>query len=199
MAKRKSSVRQPRATAHDVVTQPVKELTAKTQHLIDAVTGPFRDFVSGFTAITKSRADLAPDFLRAFNAYASETGQSFVAFVRLIDPTVPTNREQYRNHAAYQAAMYLRRLLALEETKRSAKTVKASDRPVTPLQALAKLVATLLPTLDPNGVIWNAFVKDMHWSDEQAARLRRLADKIGPVVLKGRQASALRILERKAS
>lgn len=193
MVKKQLFGKRTRHTAAETVasTAPTP-ISAKTSHLIDHVRPLFVDFVEGFTAMTASREDLAPQFMKAFEAWRTETGGAFVAFVRVLVPDIPVDRNGYRAHPAFNAAMYLRRLLASAETRASSKRVKPEERPATPYQALARLVATVLPYVDPSGAIWTAFCREMNWDEKAQQRVRQLADKLGPVKLNSRQAGLLR-------
>jgi hypothetical protein len=77
--------------------------------LVESIREQFTGYLAGFNALQTTRTKLAPLFMRAFNAWAGDTGGSFVAFVRLYDPTVPLQSEGYRNHPTMNAAEYLRR------------------------------------------------------------------------------------------
>lgn len=156
-------------------------LSAKTRAMIEGIREQFSTFVDDFTAlVSSSRAELAPRVMRAFDAYKNETDGTFVDFVRQLDATVPADRVKYRAHRSYQAADYLRRLVAQAPR---AMARKRGPRPATPLVALARLIATVLPAVDPTGQVWAAFVKEMHWTAEQAKRLQKLAASQGAVVL----------------
>jgi len=98
--------------------QDSPKLSAKVQKAIDKVKRPFADFVKGYTVIAQKRAELAPLFMNAFHLWANEVGRgaSFVRFVQVMFPEVPSHRDDkdgvkgYRNNAIYQSAEYLRRL-----------------------------------------------------------------------------------------
>jgi hypothetical protein len=166
-------------TAPALPVGPV-QLSAKLTAVIDNLRRPFKAFVSEFKALSLSRAELAPAFMEAFGHYEKETEGSFIAFCRLVDPSIPAERDLYRNDPSYQAATYLRRLVQqTETTKKTGK--RKGPKPATPLVALARFVATVLPVVDPTGAIWAAFVAEMHWSERQAARVQALGLKAGPV------------------
>lgn len=170
-----------RHTADDTMPSAVPTLSAKMRTMIDSVREPFTTFVDDFSALMQtSRAELAPRVMRVFAAYKAETDGTFVDFVRLLDASIPADRQKYRAHRAYQAADYLRRLVTQAPR---ALARKRGPRPATPLVALARLIATVLPAVDPTGQVWAAFVKEMHWSAEQAKRLQKLAQSQGAVVL----------------
>jgi hypothetical protein len=168
------------------------EISSKTERLIDQVRQPFKQYSHGFGAVLTTRAELAPKFMRAFDAWKSETEGSFVRFVQLFDPTVPEAFAEYRNHKTFQAADYLARLVRQQE--RGERTpVDAAHKPATPLVALARLVATVLPAVDPAGALWAAFVREMHWSPQQADRVRALGQKEGAIQLRGKTAKLVRL------
>jgi hypothetical protein len=178
--RRRRHVAPPAATSPAMVATAVAvAVSAKTRHLIDAIRDDFTGFSDGFSQLTVSRAELAPRFMKAFAAWAQETGSTFINFVRVLDPSVPEDRDGYRAHASYQAADNLRRLGAGVARE----PIPEDDRPVSAYQALAYLVATVLPLIDPTGSFWSAFVKEMRWTDAQNERLKLLAVKVGPVQL----------------
>ena len=129
------------------------------------------------TRSCRARAELAPKFVRAYNAFKTDTEGSFVSFVRLFDETIPTDREGYREHKTYQAALYLRRVV----DNQAKPAIPASKRPVTPLVALARLLATVLPDMPDHDILWAAFVKEMRWSQGQVARLQTIVNREGPI------------------
>lgn len=174
----------------------VAPISAKTQHLIDAIRSDFKSFVDGFRVLNTKRADLAPAFMKAYGGYQNDTGGGFVTFCRVLVPEIPLDRDGYRAHPAYQAATYLRRLQSPAAER--GKKIKPEDRPVTPLRALAVLVQTVLPILDPQGILWGAFVKEMNWTDEQAQRIQKLGVTLGPLHLRGKPAQVLHV-ERRAA
>lgn len=161
-------------------------LSPKTLHMIDDIRKPFGAFVEDFGTLTASRAALAPKFMKVFAAYASDSGGSFVQFCRVLDPKVPFDRDGYRAHPTYQAADYLRRLAVRDTTP--AASIPESERPVTPLVALARLIATL----KISDQVWTIFVENMHWSENQAKRLRKLAEHEGAISLAPRTLHKLR-------
>jgi hypothetical protein len=176
---------QPRSRARDAEPEGPKEPTQKTLRMIDDIRRPFLSFVDDFGAITQSRAELAPRFMRAFGAWSHDTAGSFVAFVRLLVPEVPTARDAYRAHPAYQAADYLRRKAA-DDAVGERPQVPPEDRPATPGRALAKVLAAILPMLSDPEALWAAFIQELHWTPEQIARLQGAINREGPIQLQGR-------------
>lgn len=168
------------AVTATVETSAAPTLSTKVQRMIDDIRGQFGSFARDFRALTESRALLAPKFMRTADAWMAETGGTFVGFVRVLDPHVPADRDGYRAHPVYQAADYLRRIQArAEETPGGiVDNVDTGERPATPLMATAALVATLqqlVPDVDLTP-LWRAFEKQLHWSEQQVARLQSLVE-----------------------
>lgn len=167
------------AAATAAIDAPLSHVTAR---LVAAIRDDFGAFVDSFASLTTDRNTFAPKFMKAFGAWTKETGESFVGFVRLLDPKVPADRDGYRAHASYQAADYLRRKQA--DAGRAATTeTPEGERPVSLNTALVYLLATVMPVVDPTGSIWTAFVHEMHWTPEQAQRLKERAARLGAVKL----------------
>lgn len=181
---RKAAPTAPKPTTVATPAAIVAPLSTTTTRLVAAIRDDFGAFVDGFAALTSDRAALAPKFMRAFEAWTKETSLSFVAFVRVLDPKVPTDRDGYRGHASYQAADYLRRRQA--DAARAKEATPADERPVSLNTALVYLLATVMPVVDPTGSIWTAFVREMRWDDAQAQRLKERAAKLGAVKLPSR-------------
>lgn len=170
-----------RATVEDKAPIAVAA-SAKTRTLIDGIRDEFAAYSGGFVQLQHDTDALAPRFMRAFAAWATDTGSTFVAFVRLFDPAIPEDRDGYRAHGTYQAADYLRRRAA-DLSREPAADIPEDKRPVPVYQALAYLVATVMPVVDPTGSIWSAFVREMRWTEEQSQRVKVMAAKLGAVKL----------------
>ena len=186
---RRSSFRHSLANAHDkggpaTTATPIAEvastptppadvvLSKKTTALLEEVKVGFGAFSSDFNLLTSGRAELAPRFMRAFEAWQKETAGTFVAFVRILDPALPNGRNDYRNHSSYQAALYLQGLA----TRGDKPAVVAGKAPIAPLRALARVLATILPLIDDKGILWATFLKQLHWSPAQVAKLQHMVD-----------------------
>ena len=182
--RRSASFRHSLANSHDrsgptpkTVVEPIEPtaelvLSKKTLALVEEVRAGFVGFSTEFNLLTSGRAELAPRFIRAFDAWVKETSGTFVAFVRVLDPALPTGRTDYRNHPSYQAALYLQGLSRAAEKPE----VPANKRPITPLHALARVLATILPLIDDRGVLWATFLKQLHWSETQVKGLQAMVD-----------------------
>lgn len=162
-----------------VVTAP---LSAKVAKLVAGITPDFKAFTEQFGNTLESRAELAPKFMRAARAWQEETKGEFVAFVRLIDPSLPVERKAYRAHAAYAAADYLRRLVKRAEAPGSSQANDPSQRAATPLEALSRVCAAILPLFGGNDLLWQALAAELHWSEAQVKRLQTLAKEAEPLL-----------------
>jgi hypothetical protein len=159
--------------------------------LVESIREQFTGYLAGFNALQTTRTKLAPLFMRAFNAWAGDTGGSFVAFVRLYDPTVPLQSEGYRNHPTINAAEYLRRkardmAAATTAEAEGEEVVGASgvgaDAPATPLDVLARFVAMILPLIahEDQPRIWAFFASDANWSERRITALREMVGQVKP-------------------
>lgn len=157
-------------------------VSTRTQRLIDGVAPTFRAFAKDFSAINESRAALAPRFMKACLAWQAETTGTFVAFVRYLDPTVPEAQKDYRANAVYAAADYLRRLVGRQDAAGARQHVRAGEEPATPLTALSRVVAAILPLFGDDTLLWQALTAELHWSDAQVSRLRSLAKDADPLL-----------------
>lgn len=160
-------------------TEEITPLTARTSQLVGSLRVPFLAFAEGFAHLSTARSEIAPQFMKTFKAWQLETHGTLAAFVRLYDDSVPLDRDGYRSHPTYQSADYLRRL----HGRGAREPLPFAKRPITPLVALARLVATVMPAVDPTGTIWSVFVREMRWSDQQAERLKVLSVREGAITL----------------
>lgn len=151
----------------------VVELPKKVQQLVDEVKTAFNAFTSDFSLITSNRREFAPRFMRAFHQWETATKRSFIDFVRFMDPTVPVDRSDYRHHSSYQAAQYLQSLVEGHDSKPK---ILKGPQPVSPLQAMARLIGAFLPLVPDSDLIWAAFLKQLHWTEAQVQRLQKLVD-----------------------
>lgn len=166
-------------------TAPI-ELSVKVRKLVDSIRSPFRSFTLSYAELTATRADLAPAFMKAFGAFQTETGHGFTDFVRFLDPSVGPTRADYRAHKAYQAADYLRRLVA-QQARPKAATIsgaRSTTSPATPLDGMARLIASLLPLIGADQVprLWEAVTAELHWTERQSNALQHRVEQSTPLV-----------------
>lgn len=115
----------------------------KLREALDELRPTFREISQGLDALTKRRAEIAPQFMGAFYIWRRETHRPFIAFVHELDPSMPThNRREYRQHRSYRAASYLRQLVEQPD--------KAGRHGLTPLTMLAVAIKSLLPLCHPH-------------------------------------------------
>jgi len=173
-----------------VDVKPVEEgLTAKTIKAVKDIAKPFASFVSDYTALAMKREELAPRFMKAFGLWQAETGRSFVDFVRYLVPEVGAARNEYRNHRAYQAADYLRRLAQQQQREaeggnRRRSADAAATAPATPMNGMARLLKSLIPIIpeDQRQRVWEALHAELHWSDRQINRIQGLVTESAPLI-----------------
>lgn len=186
MAKKIATPVTPEPTTTTTV-EPTKQPGKVTQRLIDAVREPFMNYLGQYTGLQATRTRLAPQFMKAFNAWAAETEGSFVAFVRLFDPSVPTRSDEYRNHQTYQSAEYLKRraneLAQRREREEAGEPVAGAtgigaEAPATPITALARFVAMVLPLIafEDQSKIWEFFETDFGWTKRRVDTLKGLVE-----------------------
>lgn len=161
--------------------EAVKELSAKTKSLIDAVRVPFSGYVAEMNVVLTKASKLAPAFMKAANAWMGETGRGFVHFVRELDPSVPTAQKHYTKHATFNRAVYLKRLVNKPKTK-STDTVDVGQPPVPAFTGMARLIAAIKPFVpeDQMPKLWNVIATELHWSDTQKERLQKLVEEAQP-------------------
>ena len=166
-------------------------LKARTTRLIEAVRTPFKTHVTMFGHMDEKAADLAPDFMKAFRSWKAETNGAFVTFTRLFDDTIPVNRDPdpkdrentgYRNHRAYRAADYLRRLVPGEESEQDEREDKEGPLPVS--TAFVRLLAAIVALIPGNQVekLWEIIGSELHWSEGKVTTLRSQVEEVEPLV-----------------
>lgn len=170
-------VRQALGKASNVIVATVgAKITPALRKQIDTLRKPFMSYAKDFTLVQESREELAPRFMKIFGAYMQATGESFVAFVRTIDPTVPQDRDGYRAHRSYQAAEYLRRLRNQGSQQGRAKPVRSR------LAVTARLLGTLASIVKDPGEFWNGIASELTLTPRQITRLRDMAKAMQPVI-----------------
>ena len=110
----------------------------KLKEVLDDLRPSFREIGHGLETLQKKRAELAPDFMKAYTLWRRETRRPFIAFVAALDPSVPVNdRKAYRVHPSYRAARYMKDLVNDPDA--------AKPRGLTPLAMLAVTIKSFLP------------------------------------------------------
>lgn len=178
----------PAAPSAPVAAAPAP-LSKGLQQQLTQLRQPFLTFTSQFAAMTQTRASLAPRFMKTFDAWTVETGGTFVAFVRVLDPGVPEDREGYRAHPSYQAADYLRRLTAEADRPEE----DTGTRAATPLAVIASLLASIVPVVDNMDAVYTIFEEKLHWTPGRIDSLRKLVAESPPLLMKSGQERKLRV------
>jgi hypothetical protein len=171
--------------------EDMPSLTKRTQRRIEDIRAPFKSHVTAFGHMDDKAQDIAPDFMRAFNAWKGETNGSFVTFVRLLDDTVPANRDPdpkdrgnqgYRSHRTYRAADYLRRLVAAPEEGEEG--VEREGGPASVSDAFVRLLAAIVALIPGNQVdkLWTVIGTELKWSERRVATLREQVQDVEPLV-----------------
>lgn len=154
-------------------------MTVGLRNKIDGLKRPFTAFVNSFQSITTTRAELAPKFMQVFGTWQAETGKPFVDFVRALDPTVPADRAGYRGHKSYQAADYLRRLVARRDTgpnRRAARPLRNN------VAIMARLLKTILPLISNADVVWRAMNEELGLNNRQVTALKQRTEAEEPLM-----------------
>lgn len=165
-----------------------EDVSAKVKKAIEDISKPFAEFVQNFASMSTSRAELAPKFMRAFGLWQAEDGGTFVEFCRVLVPEIGPSRNEYRSHPAYQAADYLRRLVAQNSRREVSPEERArsiQNAPASPTTALARFIKTLLPMIKPEeqGTLWKALHSELNMSDRQITRIQQITTTVDPVVI----------------
>lgn len=156
------------------------KLSPAVRRLIDSVRKPFASYLAKFRLVEETRSEFAPIFMKAYHAWAAETGiDSFVAFVREVDPRLPIGREDYKGHSIYQAALYLQRLSA---AKGGSRRVGASAAPArSKLSDMARMIAAFLPLVSNPDEVWEGLAREFALTTRQVGNLRTLVARVEPI------------------
>ncbi len=183
-----------KTATNNATTAALGEVSAKVRKAVEAIRRPFTAFVDDFRMITESRAELAPKFMKAFGLWQTEVGGSFIDFCRILVPDIPAQSRTtadgpgYRDHAAYQAADYLRRLAAQAaraETTPAERAQRIADAPVTPTTAVARLLKAIMPLLQAQQTasLFDALRTQLHWPDRTVTRIQTETQRVEPLVV----------------
>lgn len=158
-------------------------LKPRTVRLIDGIRAGFSSYVAEFIRFNRKAADIAPDFMKAYKAYEADTSGTFVSFVRMLDPEVPEGPGQpYKGHPTYNAADYLRRLVADEE--REGEEVEDRDKPAGMSEAFVRLLAAIVALIPGNQVekLWGIVGSELRWSERRVQTLREQVEQADPLL-----------------
>jgi len=152
------------------------------------ITDTFLAFAHSFAAVASKRAEFAPRFVKVFEMWREETNGSLAAFCRLFDETVPLKTADYKKHPTYNAADYLRRMVAdAERAAQSSKRGRKRKKPASPRAALVRLVSSILPLFaeSERDTLVDALSSRLNWTEDQARNvLTDAADETPIIVVK---------------
>lgn len=178
-----------------VATNP--DLSSKVLRAIEEIKKPFTSFTKDFAAIAMRREELAPKFMKAFGLWQAETGGNFVTFIRHLDPSVGNTRNEYRTHRSYQAADYLRRIVANVGRREGAGGIEADvTGPVTPAEAFSRLLAAFMKLIPDSQInhLREAMQESLHWDLKRVDRSLEQATEAEPIVsIKGKTIDNLKL------
>lgn len=167
---------------------PIKEggaiIPTSIMKMIDNLRAPVRSYVTLYVKGETTREDLAATFMGAYHKYedAGVAGSSFVAFCRLIDPTIPLPTKEYKKHRTYAALDYLRR-------KHTAAGTGKRDPRANWMEVTARVLASVFGVVADKDRLW------MHVENEfvpvigagRMTKLRAMVEQTeGLVVLKAK-------------
>lgn len=190
---RKRVARQPRGVDErpalsERMTKVFARLSDETKRTISRVRGAWNEYVNAFATMTARRVDLAAPIMEAFaSAFKDNGGKlTFVDFLRVLDPSIPENRDDedgkvgYRNHRGYQAGIYLQRLHLA--AMRAEAGPRRQRRRINATQQLARVLATILPLVRDVDALWRGVKTEYQLDDEQIKRLRAATDAVQPLL-----------------
>lgn len=170
----------------------IGKLSATTRKALDGVRGQFRDYTKAFGVMLQKRSDLADPLMKLYGACLSELGRlTFVNFLRMIDPSMPTNRDEeeiggkvvagYRTHPSYQAGLYLQRLTTGQAAggrtggRRGVRGINAVDR-------MARILATMIPLVADESKFWQAVGVELQIDGAALTRLQNRTKETEPLI-----------------
>lgn len=155
------------------MTEP-RGASAAVMRQVKTIRKSFLAYVQGWGALVESRAELAPRFMRAFRS----SGMSLPDFVRLLDPTVPTRRADYRRHRSLMAAEYLRTLVTPAARRRRAQAARAPQM----RDVLARTLATIVSVVADPEVVWRALAAECIWTPTRVQHMRERVAETQPLL-----------------
>lgn len=162
------------------------EVSQVLKETINHVRPKFMGFMEDYTALTTKKGELAEPFMDAAFQFQKETSRSFVDFVRVLDPTVPADREGYRVHKTYMAADYLRRSVTVGGARGQGNGDSRRTSSPTRTNAvgrMARLLSTLLQIVKPedHGAIWQALADELALTPRQVTGMKAAVDATQPL------------------
>lgn len=181
MAKRRRIVEVSQATGVRVGNDTVN-VSAELATALSTIRPQIMGFANDFATITRRKVDLIEPVADAFTLWNRETGRSYVDFCRALDPTVPADRDGYRNHATYQAMDYLRRSFNVGTGRLVSRRARAATR-TNAVEKIARVLKTILAVVRPEDVatIWQAIGDELALSVRQVDNLKKAVNNQQPL------------------
>jgi hypothetical protein len=161
-----------------------KLLSPEQRRTLRTLRRPIMDAARSFGAIREKLADLAPKVVKLFNGIVADNERfTFVDYVRMFDPTVPTHAADrdgttgYRNHRTYYTLAYMRRMVAQTGRPRGQQGVRDSAT-----DALARMIATVLQIVSEPEQVYGAVQTEFQFSERLMTRLRKRVDLTKPLI-----------------
>ncbi len=155
----------------------VNELSTSIRKQINALKPEITSFAKSFGLMQAKRVDLAPKFMKVYAAISADTTITFVEYVRLFVPNLPTKADGpdgYRNNSTYMACDYLRRLNTQRPRGRANVRDSSTD-------ALARALATILQIVSDVDKVWAAVQTEFKFRERAMTGLRRRVEQTKPL------------------
>lgn len=155
---------------------------------VQALRRPILEVSAKFGAVREKLEAIAPKVIKLYNAIIGEhEGFTFVEYVRLFDPTVPTHAPDrdgvtgYRNHRTYYTLQYMRRIVQLKNQPRRRGQQGVRDSAT---DALARTLASMLQVIDGDSAVqlWNAVQSEFGFGERVMTRLRKRVENTRPII-----------------
>lgn len=169
----------------NAVSITIQSLSPAHRKTLQALRRPVLDVARSFGTVRERLTEIAPRVVKLFNSItADQDGFTFVDFVRMFDPSVPTHAADrdgttgYRNHRTYYTLQYMRRLVVTTgQRRRTPGGVRDSAT-----DALARTLATVLQIIDDREKVWSAIQQEFQFSERLMTRLRKRVDNTKPLI-----------------
>lgn len=158
------------------------DLGAAMRRQVEALRRPIVDLANKFAVVRASvKDDLGPKVMQLFNTIKAEHATfSFVEFVRMFAPDLPTNAAErngvqgYRTHKVYYTLDYMRRQMTQRPRGRAGVRDSAVD-------SFARSIATILQVVPDASVVWKAIQTEFNFNARVLGRLQKRVEATKPL------------------
>lgn len=189
MAKTKRARTAEPVSQKNAATDMIAKLKASTQRALSGIKGQWNEYAKAFAVMTQKRSDLAEPLMKLYGACLSDLGRlTFVNFLRMIDPTMPANRDEeeiggkivagYRTHPTYQAGLYLQRLTTTGQGGRA----RGGARGINAVDRMARVLATMIPLVADEAKFWQAVAAELQIDGAALTRLQNKTKETEPLI-----------------